>query len=1095
MSRRRPDFPFILDYKPRFFLSWFLYRLFKRVHLNQDMVAQLKQMNRDGTVVYAIKYRSNLDYLLYHFRFLNARLPFPKLAFDLNMSLILPLSDLFNVLTFHLSHLFRQGRPPDPSPFLKAAITDGITSMLCLVDPKAFRKHYLHARKDYLHLILETQEEMDKPIYIVPVLVLYKKAPEKERPTLFEIFFGFKDKPGTLRKIILFFRHHRRAFIDFGTPLNVQRILAEHPPARGLDERTETVRQTLIDRIDQQKRIILGPVMKSRQQLKVKVLKDPTVFKTLKSLSGSKPSRLKTHKKEAARYFDEIAADYNIAYIEFANMVLSWVWKKMFEGIDVNEADINTVRAWARKGPLIYIPSHKSHIDYLVLNYILYHHHMHIPRIAAGRNLNFWPMGNFFRKSGAFFIRRSFKGERLYATIFKRYIKALLAEGHPLEFFIEGGRSRSGKLILPKIGFLSILIEAFKQGYCNDLIFVPASIAYDRIIEENAYLKELSSDHKQGESFRQVMRASRFLKKKYGKIYIRFGTPLSINTFLGRHQEDTTSGYKGLAFDLIRAINRVTLVTPFALMAAAILTRHRRGFQFDELMESIKIMVSFLERYQMPMASTSKRSIHFNLKMRFSSSVGTFSHRPLPPGMPLKKTWKGCRTSATGCMNYPPKTGKRGLPPIPAAVETVVRRLRQAGHQAYIVGGAVRDALLNRPVTDLDVATSADTRTICHLFGNRRCVVLKHDTVTVVDGEQHIDVTPFRGATAGLTADLAHRDFTINAMAVDIDQGDLIDPHGGYKDIRLRRIRAVNNPRARFQEDPIRLLRAIRFQAELSYTLSPDTRSAITPLAPLMISAAPERMREEILKILMSRKPSMALNTLHKTGLLVYVMPELLEGHLKRQNDYHLYTVFKHTLETVDRVRPDPVLRVAALLHDIAKPRVRTKVDGVYRFYGHERQSARMAETILNRLRFNKALIRTVTHLIRHHLIGYTPQWRDAAVRRLIQRVGRDHIMDLIDLRRADLMTHTHAKSALRDLSALENRIETQLNAGTIPEGARDLCIDGHTVMRITGMKEGPQVGRMLRDLTDMITEAPHLNTKEQLIDRLMGIQKKGLDH
>ncbi|MFO7987390.1 MAG: 1-acyl-sn-glycerol-3-phosphate acyltransferase [Desulfatiglandaceae bacterium] len=604
MVRKRPYFPFILDYKPRFFLGWFLYRLFKRVRLNQDMAAQLKQINREGTVVYAVKYRSGLDYLLYHFRFLKSRLPFPKLAFDLNMALVLPLSDLFNVLKFHISHFVRHGRLPDKPLFFEAAVKEGITSMLCLVDPKGFRKHYLYAQKDYLHLLLETQKSMDKPITIVPLLVLYKKAPEKEHPTLLEIFFGFKDKPGTLRKIMLFFRHNRRAFIDFGTPVNLKTVLEEKAVSRPMEETAEGVRQTLIDSIDRQKRIILGPVMKSRQQLKEKVLKDPTVTKTLRSMALSKQSRLKSLKKEASRYFDEIAADYNIAYIEFANMVLTWIWKKMFEGIEVNEEEMATVRAWAGKGPLIYIPSHKSHIDYLVLNYILYHHHMHIPRVAAGKNLNFWPMGTFFRKSGAFFIRRSFKGERLYAVIFKRYIKALLQEGHPLEFFIEGGRSRSGKLILPKIGFLSILTEAYKEGYCEDLIFVPASIVYDRIIEEKAYLKELSGDHKQGETFHQVVRARRFLKKKYGKIYIRFGAPISIQKFLIRHQEDMTSEYKVLAFDLIRSINRVTLVTPFALMATAILTRHRRGFHFDELIESTQTILAYLEQHHAPMAST-----------------------------------------------------------------------------------------------------------------------------------------------------------------------------------------------------------------------------------------------------------------------------------------------------------------------------------------------------------------------------------------------------------------------------------------------------------------------------------------------------------
>ncbi|MDZ7695962.1 MAG: 1-acyl-sn-glycerol-3-phosphate acyltransferase [Deltaproteobacteria bacterium] len=501
MPRTTPRFPFMLDYKPRFFLSWFLYRLFKRVKFNEAMREELKRMNREGTVVYAIKYRGALDYLLYHFLFLKSRLPAPKLALDLNMALFLPLSDVFRILKFHLGDLLKHGRLRDKGPFFETAVQEGITSLICLVDPKGFRKHYIHARKDALHLLLEAQQHMDKPIFLVPLLVLYKNTPEKEVPNLREIFFGFKDKPGTLRKIMLFFRHNRRAFIDFGTPINLKNALIDPVDSLQMERTTETVKQQAIESIDRQKRVILGPVMKSRQQLRETVLKDATVSKTITGTASGNKGRLKHRKKEAARYFNEIAADYNIAYIEFANRVLTWIWKRMFEGIDVLEEELAAVRARAGKGPLIYIPSHKSHIDYLILNYVLYRHHMHVPRIAAGKNLNFWPIGHFFRKSGAFFIRRSFKGARLYAVIFKRYIKALLQEGHPLEFFIEGGRSRSGKLILPKIGFLSILVEAYMEGYCDDLTFVPAAIVYDRIIEEKTYLKELGGIRKPMKAF------------------------------------------------------------------------------------------------------------------------------------------------------------------------------------------------------------------------------------------------------------------------------------------------------------------------------------------------------------------------------------------------------------------------------------------------------------------------------------------------------------------------------------------------------------------------------------------------------------------
>jgi glycerol-3-phosphate O-acyltransferase len=473
-----------------------------------------------------------------------------------------------------------------------------------LVDPKGFSRHFIHEEKDAFQLLLETQKEMQKPIYIVPQLVLYKKTPEKEYSTLTDILFGYRDNPGIIRKIVLFFRHNRRAFIDFGRPLDLKGYLDGQPADRPLGEMSREIRPLLIDSIDAQKRIILGPIMKSRQQHKEDVLKDPRVIRTIEEMAGKQPKREKQFRKKAEAYFDEIAADYNIGYIQFFHMTLTWLWKKIFEGIDVEDSQVAVMREWARKGPLIYVPSHKSHIDYLVLNYVLFLYHMHIPRIVAGKNLLFWPMGHIFRKSGAFFIRRSFKGARLYAEVFERYVKSLLEEGHPIEFFIEGGRSRSGKLILPKMGFLSILLQAHQEGYCDDLVFVPSSIIYDRILEEGSYLREVGGGQKKEEDFKQFLKTRHFLKRKYGKIYIRFGEPVSLKEYLGAPEDLGKDAHQDLAFHLIKSINRVTLVTPLALVALAILTKHRQGFLLEELNATAEILLQFIRDQQIPTATT-----------------------------------------------------------------------------------------------------------------------------------------------------------------------------------------------------------------------------------------------------------------------------------------------------------------------------------------------------------------------------------------------------------------------------------------------------------------------------------------------------------
>lgn len=599
-------YPYVLEHKPGFFLSWFLYRLFKKVSLDENMKQKLKEMYRHGTVVYAAKYRGQLDYLLYHYSFRWARLPYPKIAFDLNMLTVLPLTYLAKVFISHLSFLLRTGRLPSPyrTGFYGRAIERGTTSLLFLVDPKGFSKQFVRAEKDQVEFLLETQKNMDRPIFLVPQLILYKKTPEKNYSNLGSILFGFKDNPGTIRKIVLFFRHNRRAFIDFGQPLDLKDYLASQSPARPLREMASGIRQKLIESIDMQKRVILGPIMKSKQEIKELVLRDGRINQEIEETAQGNKRKHKQLRKSAGKYFDEIAADYNMTYIEAFLMALNWFWKKIFEGVDVDMQGLAKIREWARKGPLIYVPSHKSHIDYLILNYVLLNNHLHVPRIAAGANLLFWPMGYIFRQCGAFFIRRSFKGAQLYTEVLGRYIKALLEEGHPIQFFIEGGRSRNGKLMLPKTGFLSMLLKAYQEGFCKDLIFVPASITYDRIIEEKTYLKELGGDNKEQENLRQVIKARRFLKMRYGKIYIRFNNPFSLTEYLSRQNQAQNGVHRKLALHLVKSINAVSPITPLSVVAMGILANHRRGFHLSELAETVAILLNFIRKYDIPLAAT-----------------------------------------------------------------------------------------------------------------------------------------------------------------------------------------------------------------------------------------------------------------------------------------------------------------------------------------------------------------------------------------------------------------------------------------------------------------------------------------------------------
>jgi tRNA nucleotidyltransferase (CCA-adding enzyme) len=422
----------------------------------------------------------------------------------------------------------------------------------------------------------------------------------------------------------------------------------------------------------------------------------------------------------------------------------------------------------------------------------------------------------------------------------------------------------------------------------------------------------------------------------------------------------------------------------------------------------------------------------------------------------------------------------RITPDIPEFVTFIIKRLKAAGYEAYVVGGAVRDALLKRPIMDWDVATAASASRIRTTFHDQRRFTLKHDTVTLVHSGAHFEVTPFRGVANDLTSDLSHRDFTINAMALDPNGLQVIDPFHGESDIKQRILRAVGNPADRFREDPLRLLRCIRLAAELRFRIDSDTFNALGATGTLLSSTAPERIRDELMKILMTRRPSKSFYLMVRTGILKSFLPELLEGYLKRQNPYHRYTIFRHIVETIDHIRPDPVLRLTALLHDIAKPRTRIKKGGTWHFYGHEKESTLLVEDILKRLRFGRQATKRVAHLIEHHMIGYDSGWGDAAIRRLIQRAGAEHIHDLLEFRRADLLAHGFADQDLAVTDELELRVEEQIQRGA-PTRRGDLAVDGNTVMEVTGLSPGPEVGRVLRDLNEKVLDHPELNNRDDL--------------
>ena len=442
---------------------------------------------------------------------------------------------------------------------------------------------------------------------------------------------------------------------------------------------------------------------------------------------------------------------------------------------------------------------------------------------------------------------------------------------------------------------------------------------------------------------------------------------------------------------------------------------------------------------------------------------------------------------------------------VPPAVTGVLRMLRGAGKQAWLAGGAVRDLLRIAqgerltPPQDFDVATDALPEDVQRLFPRTAPTGIAHGTVTVLADDHKVEVTTFRGEgpyldgrrpssvtfLGDIDGDLARRDFTVNAMAWDPIAGELRDPFGGALDLRRGLLRAVGEPLDRFREDGLRPLRAVRFASTLRLALDRRTERAIPQALDVFSKVAWERVRDELTKLLVrGSPPSRGLRLLLRTGLLARIIPELLEGVRFEQNRYHAYDVFRHTLRAVDFAPPDLVIRLAALLHDVGKPRSAQPPEprGEHTFYNHEFLGEQLARDIALRLRYPNRDAERVALLVREHNWHYLPEWNDATVRRSLARIGVEALPDLWALRHADLRARGRlVAEGLANQEQLEARFEAELRRAAALK-VTDLAIGGEEVMAVTGIPPGKRVGQILAVLLDRVLDDPDLNTREALM-------------
>lgn len=595
--------PYRFDLMQGFFSKRVFPWFFARVEISPEHLKKWRGLVSRGVVVPLLDSPSRVDFLALYYLYQNKGGNYPRFPMGISMIPWISIKGWAAHLIGYTSWILKKVCIFDPFSPEDGKEVDrlGRVPFTLYIHPAgSYVQRCLNFRMNPLEAIVRYQRRCSLPIYLVPHLLIYDVLPQTEKRSLYTAFWGRLATPKwTLRTKNILMR--KGIQVRLGTPIDVQRILRQYNSQSDIALSRE-IHRSAAAILDKKMRGISGPPLPSRDRMITQLLEDPDLWKFIEKKSREQGKSSDEIAKRARNYASEIASDLRPSYVKQWEKVLRWVWQSLYDGVDINREAQQRLRRIARNYPIIYIPSHKSHIDYFLLSFILYEMNLPLPLIAAGTNLSFWPVGPIFRRSGAFFIRRTFRNNPLYGEVFYFYLRELIREGIPIEFFIEGGRSRTGKLIFPKKGMISMILRAFFEGAAPDIYFVPTAISYEKIVEEENYIRELRGDEKRKEKMWDLFRIRKIFRKRYGTVYVRFGTPVSLKRYLHKNKIHTLPEsierrrvlYQSAADDIIRDINKAMVVTPSSLVAAALLSYVDRSVGQFEIIETAKLYLRIL---------------------------------------------------------------------------------------------------------------------------------------------------------------------------------------------------------------------------------------------------------------------------------------------------------------------------------------------------------------------------------------------------------------------------------------------------------------------------------------------------------------------
>lgn len=445
-------------------------------------------------------------------------------------------------------------------------------------------------------------------VQMIPATVLWGRKPGKEENS--KPYLQPMNGPQKAKAVMA---SGRDCLVRFSPVVSLRYMADSHGTDSAIAHKLARVARIHFSR---QKLAASGPNLPQRQVLFARLMKSPAIEQAIADEAKSKNISIEKARKEAHDIMDEIAANFSYGLVKRGDRILGWLWNKLYQGLHINNA--STVRRLAQDGhEIVYVPCHRSHMDYLLLSYVLYNEGMVPPHIAAGINLNFFPAGPIFRRGGAFFIRRSFKGNKLYSTIFREYLAELFAKGYSVEYFSEGGRSRTGRLLQAKTGMLAMTIQAMLRGLNRPVTLVPVYIGYEHVMEVSTYAKELRGKRKEKENAGLVLRTLRKLRN-FGLGYVNFGEPIQLNQYLNEHAPEWTKDIdpmgsskpqwmnpvvNGLANKMMTHINDAAAANALTLCATALLASRQRALSRDSLISQIECYLKLLKNN--PYSSTS----------------------------------------------------------------------------------------------------------------------------------------------------------------------------------------------------------------------------------------------------------------------------------------------------------------------------------------------------------------------------------------------------------------------------------------------------------------------------------------------------------